>query len=63
VVGGRIAEALFEQGLCLPSGSNLSEAELSVIAATLRSTPRQHPVRHHAVLPTGMRDSSHALRR
>ena len=63
VVGGRIAEALFEQGLCLPSGSNLSEAELSVIAATLRSTPRQHPVTRHSALPTGGRDSSHALRR
>jgi pyridoxal phosphate-dependent aminotransferase EpsN len=40
VVGGRVAEALFAQGLCLPSGSNLSEAELQVIAETLLSTPR-----------------------
>ena len=56
VVGGRIAEALFDQGLCLPSGSNLSEQELQVIAETLLSTPRQYAVTHHAALPTGMRD-------
>ena len=29
--GGRIAEALFENGLCLPSGSNLNEEEMSRI--------------------------------
>ena len=26
--GGRVAEDLFENGLCLPSGSNLSEEDL-----------------------------------
>jgi dTDP-4-amino-4,6-dideoxygalactose transaminase len=55
VVGGRIAEALFDQGLCLPSGSNLTEQELQVIAETLRSTPRQHTVTHSSTLPTGVR--------
>jgi dTDP-4-amino-4,6-dideoxygalactose transaminase len=29
--GGRIAEALFENGLCLPSGSNLTEEEMQRI--------------------------------
>ena len=28
-VGGAVAEELFEQGLCLPSGSNLSETDLA----------------------------------
>jgi dTDP-4-amino-4,6-dideoxygalactose transaminase len=28
-VGGRVAEALFRDGLCLPSGSSLSRADLA----------------------------------
>jgi dTDP-4-amino-4,6-dideoxygalactose transaminase len=28
VIGGAVAEALFERGLCLPSGSSLSEADM-----------------------------------
>jgi pyridoxal phosphate-dependent aminotransferase EpsN len=56
MVGGGIAEALFDQGLCLPSGSNLAEQELHGIAETLLSTPRQHAVTHHSALPTGGRD-------
>jgi hypothetical protein len=39
--GGRVAEALFDQGLCLPSGSNLSAAELGLIAETVLTTPRR----------------------
>jgi pyridoxal phosphate-dependent aminotransferase EpsN len=39
-VGGRVAEAIFAQGLCLPSGSNLTEEELSLIVEALLSVPR-----------------------
>lgn len=42
VVGGKVAEELFEKGLCLPSGSNLSAEELGLIAETVLSTPRRH---------------------
>jgi dTDP-4-amino-4,6-dideoxygalactose transaminase len=40
--GGGIAEDLFERGLCLPSGSNLTEDELQRVVQALRSTPRRH---------------------
>src|SRR5205807_2508352 len=36
VVGGTVSEELFERGLCLPSGSNLSDADRSEIADTVR---------------------------
>ena len=39
-LGGTVAEALFERGLCLPSGSSLSEAELDRVAEIVR---RCHP--------------------
>lgn len=35
-VGGSVAESLFERGLCLPSGSNLTPADLQRVAATVR---------------------------
>mgnify|MGYP002682410884 CR=1 FL=1 len=35
-VGARVAETLFGHGLCLPSGSNLSEADLTRVAAAVR---------------------------
>jgi dTDP-4-amino-4,6-dideoxygalactose transaminase len=34
--GGAVAEDLFARGLCLPSGSNLSEAELDSVCDTVR---------------------------
>jgi len=34
-IGGRVAEDLFERGLCLPSGSNLTKAELSRVVETI----------------------------
>jgi dTDP-4-amino-4,6-dideoxygalactose transaminase len=40
-VGGAVAEGLFARGLCLPSGSNLTPADLDRIAATVLSTPRR----------------------
>lgn len=35
--GGRVAEDLFEKGLCLPSGSNLSEEDLGRVVETVYS--------------------------
>ncbi|HHW11256.1 MAG TPA: aminotransferase class I/II-fold pyridoxal phosphate-dependent enzyme [Firmicutes bacterium] len=40
-VGGLVAEDLFERGLCLPSGSNLTEAELSRVVETIVKCHRQ----------------------
>jgi dTDP-4-amino-4,6-dideoxygalactose transaminase len=34
--GGTISEGLFENGLCLPSGSNLNDADRHRIAETLK---------------------------
>jgi len=36
VVSGGVAEALFRDGLCLPSGSALTEADLARVAAVVR---------------------------
>jgi dTDP-4-amino-4,6-dideoxygalactose transaminase len=38
VRGGAVSERLFEQGLCLPSGSSLTEADLARITAIVRRT-------------------------
>ena len=35
--GGKVAEELFENGLCLPSGSNLTDAERERIAAKVNA--------------------------
>ena len=35
-IGGCVAEDLFNRGLCLPSGSNLTEAELERVVAVVR---------------------------
>lgn len=35
VVGGRISEELFQKGLCLPSGSNLTEKDLKRVVGAL----------------------------
>lgn len=39
-VGGRVGEALFEQGLCLPSGSALGEVDLDRICEVIRGCAR-----------------------
>ncbi|MCS6803932.1 MAG: aminotransferase class I/II-fold pyridoxal phosphate-dependent enzyme [Acidobacteriota bacterium] len=39
VRGGRVAETIFERGLCLPSGSTLTESDLERIVTLIR---RQH---------------------
>jgi dTDP-4-amino-4,6-dideoxygalactose transaminase len=36
--GEKVAETLFQQGLCLPSGSNLSQADLNRISEIIRQT-------------------------
>lgn len=36
-IGGAVAETLFRCGLCLPSGSNLSEDDLARVVAAIRS--------------------------
>lgn len=41
VVGGRVSEELFEQGLCLPSGSRLQEQDIRRIVRALLSVPRR----------------------
>jgi pyridoxal phosphate-dependent aminotransferase EpsN len=40
-VGGRVAERLFERGLCLPSGSALTNSERDRVVATVLATPRK----------------------
>ncbi len=37
VVGGKVSEALFEQGLCLPSGSCMSDADRARVVDGIRS--------------------------
>jgi dTDP-4-amino-4,6-dideoxygalactose transaminase len=38
-IGGAVAARLFEQGLCLPSGSNLAEADLQRVVECMRRVP------------------------
>lgn len=40
--GGQVSEKLFQNGLCLPSGSNLTEHDLSRIAATFKELEHLH---------------------
>lgn len=39
-VGGAVAESLFRRGLCLPSGSALTDAQRTRVVETLLATPR-----------------------
>ena len=41
VRGGAVAEDLFNRGLCLPSGTNLTDEELNRVAEAVISTPRR----------------------
>jgi dTDP-4-amino-4,6-dideoxygalactose transaminase len=40
-VGGAVAERLFEQGLCLPSGSQMSDADVEHVADAIRTAPKK----------------------
>ncbi len=48
-VGGRVAERLFSRGLCLPSGSRLTEAERERIVEVVLSTPRRRALEALAI--------------
>jgi dTDP-4-amino-4,6-dideoxygalactose transaminase len=37
IVGGAVSEDLFERGLCLPSGTQMTEEDLSRVVATIRN--------------------------
>ena len=39
--GGDVAERLFERGLCLPSGSNMSDDDLDRVIAVIQQTYRR----------------------
>lgn len=41
VVGGAVGEHLFEYGLCLPSGSSLTDEDRARVIRAIRSTPRR----------------------
>lgn len=41
VVGGAVSERLFELGLCLPSGSNLTDADRGRVVRAVLGTPRK----------------------
>ena len=45
VVGGSVAESFFEKGLCLPSGSQMSEEDLARVVAAVLTTPGHHGAR------------------
>jgi pyridoxal phosphate-dependent aminotransferase EpsN len=42
VIGGQVAERLFEQGLCLPSGTAMTEAQLSKIVQVIELLAPTH---------------------
>ena len=44
-IGGSVAAGLFERGLCLPSGSSMSDADCQRVVAAVRSTPRSSRTR------------------
>ena len=47
--GGRVAERIFREGLCLPSGSNLSDADRRRVVSIIRAVAgRRAPVRRAA---------------
>ena len=53
VFGGGVAEDLFLRGLCLPSGSNLTEGELArVVEAVRRVVPRASTAHTHGGSPS-----------
>ena len=45
VIGGAVSEFLFEYGLCLPSGSNLTDTDRERVVAGVLSTPRKREAR------------------
>src|SRR5262249_37412500 len=52
-IGGTVAEELFKDGLCLPSGSALTDAERTLVVETLLATKRRRATPLVAVSPHG----------
>jgi pyridoxal phosphate-dependent aminotransferase EpsN len=50
-VGGEFAEGLFERGLCLPSGSSLSESDLDEVTSCIRAVFRRSVRKRTFALP------------
>jgi dTDP-4-amino-4,6-dideoxygalactose transaminase len=45
-IGGSVADALFARGLCLPSGSNMTAADLGRVVGVIRATIAKRQKRH-----------------
>ncbi|HEX8431015.1 MAG TPA: aminotransferase class I/II-fold pyridoxal phosphate-dependent enzyme [Longimicrobium sp.] len=58
VFGGEVAEALFLRGLCLPSGSNLSESDLERVVGAIRAVSGR--ASHNRVRGSGLAHSTMA---
>jgi len=50
ISGGAVSELLFDQGLCLPSGSSLSESDRQRVADIVRSVARPVVVAQHRAI-------------
>jgi dTDP-4-amino-4,6-dideoxygalactose transaminase len=48
-VGGEVAEQLFSDGLCLPSGSSLTPSDLERVISTFLAVPRRRSRRELSV--------------
>lgn len=60
-LGGEVAEKLFENGLCLPSGSNLTDAQLSRIASVVNNVLKDNAYRSELHLSSKRVSRSPAL--
>jgi dTDP-4-amino-4,6-dideoxygalactose transaminase len=61
--GGDVARRLFEQGLCLPSGSNLDGDDLARIVQTIRATGKHRLLTASSVdSPSHHATTTHFLR-
>ncbi len=49
--GGTVAQALFEQGLCLPSGSAMTEADLERVISVIRRVYSEALTSRHGAVP------------
>jgi pyridoxal phosphate-dependent aminotransferase EpsN len=49
--GGTVAQDLFERGLCLPSGSAMTDADVNRVIDIIRGVPHTHGRRHTSLAP------------
>ena len=47
-IGGTMAESLFDQGICLPSGTALTDEQLEMIVSIIRGMVREPAIEHMA---------------